>query len=77
MTRYELLTANKSLLDALVANNIDIHDVKYIAMVAEFREMKSKKHKVGYIVYHLAEKYKMSERGVYKMLERMTKRVKL
>jgi hypothetical protein len=77
MTRYELFQANKSLIEALVDNIIDIKDVKYLPLVAEYKEMKAKHHKVGYIVYHLSEKYQMSERGIYKLIDRMTKRVKL
>ena len=77
MTRYELFQANKSLIEALVDNFIDIKDVKYLPLVAEYKEMKAKHHKVGYIVYHLSEKYQMSERGIYKLIDRMTKRVKL
>ncbi len=77
MTRYELFQAHKSLIEALVDNIIDIKDVKYLPLVAEYKEMKAKHHKVGYIVYHLSEKYQMSERGIYKLIDRMTKRVKL
>lgn len=76
MTRYELIQLNKSLLETMVENSIDIKDVKYLDLVAEFKDMKAKHHKVGYIVYHLSEKYQMSERGIYKLIDRMTKRVK-
>jgi hypothetical protein len=75
MTRYELLTTNKTLIEAMVENSIDIRDIKYLSLYAEFKAMKSKKHKVGYIVLHLSEKYKMSERGIYKLIDRMKKRV--
>ena len=76
MTRYELIQLNKSLLETMVENSIDIKDVKYLDLVSEFKDMKAKHHKVGYIVYHLSEKYQMSERGIYKLIDRMTKRVK-
>ncbi len=76
MTRYELFTFNKSLIEAMVRNGIDPKDVKYLPLINEYREMKSKHHKVGYIVYHLSVKYEMSERAVYNIVGRMTKRVK-
>lgn len=77
MTRYELLKANQSFIQLLVENSIEVKDIKYLSVVAEFKAMKAKKHKVGYIVCHLSEKYGMCERSVYKLLERMGKRVKL
>lgn len=77
MTRFELLKANKTLIDAMVSNSIDIRDIEYLQLYEEYREMKSKHHKVSYIVYHLSEKYGKSERGIYKIIDRMTKRVKL
>lgn len=72
-----MLTANQSLMKILAENGIDPKDIEYIPLVAEFKEMKAKKHKVGYIVMHLSEKYGKSERGIYKIIGRMTKRVKL
>ncbi len=77
MTRYELLKANKTLIETMIANSIDIRDIENLAIVEEFKEMKAKHHKVGYITYHLSEKYGRSERGIYKIIDRMTKRVKL
>ena len=77
MTRYELLKANKSLIEMMIANSIDIRDIENLEIVEEFKEMKAKHHKVGYIIYHLSEKYGRSERGIYKIIDRMTKRVKL
>lgn len=77
MTRYELLTANLSLMQTLADNGIDPKDIEYLQLVAEFKAMKAKKHKVGYIIIHLSEKYGKSERGIYKIIGRMTKRVKL
>lgn len=77
MTRYELMKLNKSLMRVLVENAIDPKDVIHLDLVTEFRDMKNKGHKVGYIVYHLGEKYGMSERGVYKLVDRMKKTVRL
>lgn len=77
MTRYELLTANQSLMAILAENGIDPKDIEYLQLVSEFKAMKAKKHKVGYIVMHLSEKYGKSERGIYKIIGRMTKRVKI
>lgn len=77
MTRYELFTCNQTLITAMVENGIDPKDIKYLPLINEYKEMKSKHHKVGYIVYHLSVKYEMSERAVYNVVNRMTKRVKI
>lgn len=77
MTRFELFTLNQTLITAMVENGIDPRDIKYLPLINEYKEMKAKHHKVGYIVYHLSEKYKMSERAVYNIINRMKSRVRL
>ncbi|MBR6031369.1 MAG: hypothetical protein IKP36_05330 [Bacteroidaceae bacterium] len=77
MTRYELLTANYSLIKLMAENGITPRDIENIQLFSEFNEMKSKKHKTYYIVAYLCEKYNMSERGVYNIINRMKKKVKL
>lgn len=76
MTRYDLIRLNHSLCKVMVENNIDVKDIQYLPMIEEYRQMKKAHHKVGYIICYLAEKYKMSERGVYKVLGRLNKRIK-
>ncbi len=77
MTRYEILKMNEQLFRLLNDNSIDTKDLQYIPMVEEFRKMKSKKHKVNYIVCFLSEKYDMSERGIYKIVKRFGERIKI
>ena len=64
MTRFELLKANKTLMELIVSNSIDARDIEYLQLVEEFKDLKAKHHKVGY-------------RGIYKIIDRMTKRVKI
>ena len=77
MTRYEILKMNEQLFRLLNDNGIDTKDLQYLSMVEEFRRMKSKKHKVNYIVCFLSEKYDMSERGIYKIVKRFGERIKV
>lgn len=77
MTRYEILKMNEQLFQLLRDNNIDTKDIQYIPMVEDFRKMKSKKHKVAYIVYYLSGKYNITERGVYKIVRRFGERIKV
>lgn len=68
---------NEQLFRLLNDNGIDTKDLQYLPMVEEFRRMKSKKHKVNYIVCFLSEKYDMSERGIYKIVKRFGERIKV
>lgn len=77
MTRYDLIKLNVSLVKTMLSNGIETRDVQYIPMYEEYREMKKMHHKVGYIICFLAEKYHMSERGIYKVIGRFKERVQL
>lgn len=77
MTTYQLLRANESLLRILADNKINIADVAYLEIYAQFEKMKREGHKVGYITVYLGDKYGMSERGIYKVIKRFNKIVDL
>lgn len=68
---------NEQLFRLLNDNGIDPKDLQYIPMVEEYRKMKSKKHKVNYIVCYLSEKYDITERGIYKIVKRFGERIKV
>lgn len=68
---------NEQLFRLMNDNGIDTKDLQYLPMVEEFRRMKTKKHKVNYIVAFLSSKYEMSERGIYKIVKRFGERVKV
>lgn len=77
MTRYEIIKMNEQLFRLLNDNGIDTKDLNYLPMIEEFRKMKSKKHKVNYIVVYLSSKYDITERGIYKIVKRFGERVKV
>ena len=77
MTRYEIIKLNEQLFRLLNDNGIDTKDLNYLPMVEEFRKMKSKKHKVNYIVAYLSNKYGITGRGIYKIVKRFGERVKV
>ena len=68
---------NEQLFRLMNDNGIDTKDLQYLPMVEEFRKMKTKKHKVNYIVAFLSSKYEMSERGIYKIVKRFGERIKV
>lgn len=75
MTNYELLIMNKSIVEVLLANHININDVQNLLIYEQFVEMKKQGHKVSYITVFLADKYGMTDRGIYKIIKRLSRQV--
>lgn len=75
MTTYQLLRANESLLRLIADNKINVADVAYLEIYSQFEKMKKEGHKVGYITVYLGDKYGMTERGIYKIINRMKKKL--
>lgn len=75
MTNYELLLMNKSMVEVLLANHININDVQNLQIFEQFNEMKKQGHKVSYITVFLADKYGMTDRGIYKIIKRLSRQV--
>lgn len=75
MTNYELLIMNRSMVEELLANHININDVQNLQIYEQFMEMKKQGHKVTYITVFLAHKYGMTDRGIYKIIKRLSRSV--
>lgn len=75
MTNYELLIMNRSMVEMLLANHININDVQNLQIYEQFMEMKKQGHKVTYITVFLAHKYGMTDRGIYKIIKRLSRSV--
>ena len=75
MTNYELLIMNRSMVEVLLANHININDVQNLQIYEQFMEMKKQGHKVTYITVFLAHKYGMTDRGIYKIVKRLRRSV--
>ena len=76
MTQYELLKTAESLLVVLMSNDVDAKDVKYLEMYQEYMRLKKEGHKVGYVVYYLSQQYECSEATVYRVVRRMTQKIR-
>lgn len=76
MTQYELLKTAESLLAVLMSNDVDAKDVKYLEMYQEYMRLKKEGHKVGYVVYYLSHQYECSEATVYRVVKRMTQKIR-
>lgn len=75
MTNYELLIMNRSMVEVLLANHININDIQNLQIYEQFMEMKKQGHKVTYITVFLAHKYGMTDRGIYKIIKRLSRSV--
>mgnify|MGYP001133025081 FL=1 len=75
MTNYELLIMNRSMVEVLLANHININDVQNLQIYEQFMEMKKQGHKVTYITVFLAHKYGMTDIGIYKIIKRLSRSV--
>ena len=71
MKVYEILSLNGDFLKMLNKFGISIDDCKWVEMYHEYRKMKDLEHKMVYIVAFLADKYKICERKVYKVIKSM------
>ena len=76
MTQYELLKTAESLLAVLMSNDVDAKDVKYLEMYQEYMRLKKEGNKVGYVVYYLSQQYECSEATVYRVVKRMTQKIR-
>lgn len=77
MTQMQLLKASRTLLELMFENNMKVNDVRHIDMVCEADEMTRKGEQKIYIVQHLSDKYGISTRSVYSILERMHSEVSM
>lgn len=75
MTNYELLIMNRSMVEVLLSNHININDVQNLQIYEQFMDMKKQGHKVTYITVFLAHKYGMTDRGIYKIIKRLSRSV--
>ncbi len=71
MKVYELLSFNRELIDKIYSAGIKVEDYRYVDLYMEYQHLKDRGDKVTYIVTHLSEKYSISERQVYSIVNRM------
>lgn len=70
MTRYELLKTCLTTINVLRENGIRLSEADNLPLYEKYNRMKSKGHKMCYIVAVLATEYGISERSVYKIVDR-------
>lgn len=73
MKIYELLQLNCDSLKLLQDSGIKMKDYKYLSLFKEYMKIIGEGNKKTYAVAVLADKYNLSERCIYKMLEKLQK----
>ena len=71
----ELLAFNQELLEKMVSAGIRHDDYRHVELYNEYTVMKERGEKVTYIVAHLSDRYKLSERFIYAFVSRMKKEI--
>lgn len=73
MKIYELLNFNREILKRLFDAGIKTADYMSVDIYNEYFTQKSNGEKVSYIVACLSEKYRLSERQIYAIIDRMSR----
>lgn len=77
MTAYELLSVNAVSLKAMATISLNVSDVKYLDLYQKYFQLLAEGHKKTYIMQRLSDEYKISERMVYNVIEKLSSKVDL
>lgn len=73
MNTYDILKTFQSTLTMLVKNGVNVADVEYIDMYADYKRLMGEGHKKTYIVSYLEEQYGCPVPTIYRVVKRMEK----
>lgn len=73
MKIFEILSFNRELLRRLSEVGIKPNDYAYIDLYNDYSKLRSEGYKVTYIITFLSDKYSISERKVYTVINRFSK----
>lgn len=73
MTVFEIFNFNKELLRRLMATGVKANDCVYVDLYNDYLQMRNTGNKMTYIVAMLSDKYDVSERQVYSIIDRLGK----
>lgn len=71
MKQCDVLKMAESVLKMLIANDVDMNDVKYLRMYEDLKRLKSEGHKRMYINSYLEEQYGVPMTTIYRVEKRM------
>lgn len=73
MKVFEILSFNRELLNRLFSTGVKANDYIYVDLYNDYMHMRNNGNKMTYIVAALSEKYLVSERNVYSIIDRLGK----
>lgn len=76
MRVHEALRLCLPLLQRLRDNGVRLEDIDYIPMYEEYLAMKDRGDKITYIMSFISDKYKVSERTLYRTFSSLNKELK-
>ena len=76
MKATEILRIGRELLKVMSEFDLRVNDYEYIGMLAEYNEMRRNGDKVDFILAVLADRYKVSESTVKRIVRRLSREVK-
>ncbi|KAA6336881.1 hypothetical protein EZS27_014992 [termite gut metagenome] len=71
MKVFEILSFNKELLKRLSTTGVKVTDYAYVDLYNDYLKMRNAGEKMTYIVAVLSDKYAVSERQVYCVIDRL------
>lgn len=72
MKAYELLYINRNTLRIMSEMSLDASDIKYLEMYKDYTRLTAEGHKKAYIMQYLADEYSISERTIYRVIDRLS-----
>lgn len=77
MNVYEFLTTHKSALEQINDAQIEVSDVRHLDMYREYVKLIGEGHKKTYVMKYLSDEYSVNERTVYRIIQRMDRKIEL
>lgn len=71
MKAYELLKVNEGMIRILENHSLLVADIHYIPVIDEYIRLLNDGEKKTYIVQILSDKYGLSERTVYRLIDKL------
>lgn len=77
MTVYELLIQNQQAFKMLASVSVEISDLNYLEMYKEYLKLKNEGHKITYIVQYLSDEMGITDRSIYRIINRLSSEIKM
>jgi len=77
MKAYELLLVNKTMIELLAKNDLDVGDVKYIEAYKDYSRLMAEGHKQLYVIQYIEDEYDISKSTIKRLIKKFGKGVEL